>query len=219
MLILLKYHIFAHISNTQTHIYMRNQILLSILAIICSLFAYGAPSTTLQENDDNRTTGTQESILINKHLAARGYRGFFNYTPLTATFINDGISGNISTTHGYQINHNIFVGGGIGFHINLGDEGLGVAIPVYAAFKGNVGTRLAQFTYGARLGVSYADYGNFNSDTSIHNGETALAYINVNLGLRLGFTRYFAMRITPEIDIFTGKYHILGAGLRLGFEF
>ena len=144
---------------------MKNQILLSILAIICSLFAYGVPSTTLQENNNNRTTGTQESILINKHLAARGYRGFFNYTPLTATFINDGISGNISTTHGYQINHNIFVGGGIGFHINLGDEGLGVAIPVYNATEPRVALNQNKKSsllklYSSDVGLLTCQYGN-----------------------------------------------------------
>ena len=161
----------------------------------------------------------QVSATINKRLAAKGYRGFVNYTPLIATFINDGISGSISTTHGYQINHRAFVGAGVGFHINLGDEGFGVAIPVYVAFKGNVGERVAQFTYGARVGVSYADYGKLGNETSVHNGQTALAYINVNLGLRLGIARYFAIRLTPEVDLFAGKYNIAGAGLRIGFEF
>ena len=154
-----------------------------------------------------------------RNLAPKGYRGFVDYTPLTATFINEGIAGNITTTHGYQFNHNHFAGIGVGFHINLGNQGLGVALPVYAAYKGNWGEKLAQLTYGVRAGVAYADYGNFNSETSVHNGEAALAYFNANIGLRLGIAQYFAIIITPEIDLFVGRYNIAGAGLRVGFEF
>ena len=78
---------------------------------------------------------------------------------------------------------------------------------------------MAQFTYGARVGISYADYGKLGNETSVHNGQTTLTYFNVNLGLRLGIARYFAIRLTPEVDIFAGKYNIAGVGLRIGFEF
>ena len=188
--------------------------LLTLLFILGSItLAY---ATGYNHTETTEATSTTE---INKRLAVKGYRGFVNYTPLIATFINDGIAGSVSTTHGYQFNHNYFAGIGVGFHINLGDEGLGVALPVYAAFKGNYGDKLAQLTYGARIGVAYADYGNFNSETSVHNGEAALAYFNANIGLRLGIAQYFAIIITPEIDLFVGRYNIAGAGLRVGFEF
>lgn len=188
--------------------------LLTLLLILGSItLAY---ATGYNHTETTEATSTTE---INKRLAVKGYRGFVNYTPLIATFINDGIAGSVSTTHGYQFNHNYFAGIGVGFHINLGDEGLGVALPVYAAFKGNYGDKLAQLTYGARIGVAYADYGNFNSETSVHNGEAALAYFNANIGLRLGIAQYFAIIITPEIDLFVGRYNIAGAGLRVGFEF
>lgn len=188
--------------------------LLTLLLILGSItLAY---ATGYNHTETTETTSTTE---INKRLAVKGYRGFVNYTPLIATFINDGIAGSVSTTHGYQFNHNYFAGIGVGFHINLGNEGLGVALPVYAAFKGNYGDKLAQLTYGARIGVAYADYGNFNSETSVHNGEAALAYFNANIGLRLGIAQYFAIIITPEIDLFVGRYNIAGAGLRVGFEF
>ena len=188
--------------------------LLTLLLILGSItLAY---ATGYNHTETTEPTSTTE---INKRLAVKGYRGFVNYTPLIATFINDGIAGSVSTTHGYQFNHNYFAGIGVGFHINLGDEGLGVALPVYAAFKGNYGDKLAQLTYGARIGVAYADYGNFNSETSVHNGEAALAYFNANIGLRLGIAQYFAIIITPEIDLFVGRYNIAGAGLRVGFEF
>lgn len=185
--------------------------LLLILGSITLAYATGYNHT--------ETTEAPSTTEINKRLAVKGYRGFVNYTPLIATFINDGIAGSVSTTHGYQFNHNYFAGIGVGFHINLGDEGLGVALPVYAAFKGNYGDKLAQLTYGARIGVAYADYGNFNSETSVHNGEAVLAYFNANIGLRLGIAQYFAIIITPEIDLFVGRYNIAGAGLRVGFEF
>ena len=188
--------------------------LLTLLLILGSItLAY---ATGYNHTETTEATSTTE---ITKRLAVKGYRGFVNYTPLIATFINDGIAGSVSTTHGYQFNHNYFAGIGVGFHINLGDEGLGVALPVYAAFKGNYGDKLAQLTYGARIGVAYADYGNFNSETSVHNGEAALAYFNANIGLRLGIAQYFAIIITPEIDLFVGRYNIAGAGLRVGFEF
>lgn len=198
-----------------------NKIITTIVIIICSITAIQASDSTVPMSSqiENTVEPNGTTTYIDKRLAAKGYRGFVNYTPLTATFINEGISGSISTTHGYQLNHHLFIGAGAGFHINLGDKGFGIAIPVYAAIKGNVGKHLAQFTYGARVGASYADYSNFNSETSHHNGETALAYLNVNLGLRLGIARYFAIRLTPEVDIFAGKYNIVGVGLRLGFEF
>lgn len=207
-------------ATKQTNIAMKR--LISVI-MLCAWYVASITASegiaTISNSDEGVATQEVTTTDINKRLAARGYRGFVNYTPLIGTFINNGIAGSVSTTHGYQLHHHLFVGGGVGFHINLGDQGLGVAIPVYAAVKGNVGKRMAQLTYGARVGVSYADYGNFNSDTSVHNGQTALAYVNVSVGLRLGIARYFALHLTPELDIFAGKYHIGGVGLRLGFEF
>lgn len=214
---------------------MKRIITLVVLAVGCVVGATAAESVAqeaidatavisqdIDYKDDADALTTDKEVVpevVNKRLAARGYRGFINITPITRTFINEGVSFSASTTHGYQINERFFVGAGAAFHINLGNEGLGVAIPAYAAFRGNVGKRLAQFTYGARLGAAYADYGNFNSDTSVHNGETVLGYMNVDAGLRLGISRYFAIIITPEVDIFVGKYSVVGVGARLGFEF
>lgn len=219
----------------QTHKFMKRIITLVVLVACCVVGATAAEGATQRAIDattvatqdidykDNAATPTADKDVVtesvNKRLAARGYRGFINITPITRTFINEGVSFNASTTHGYQINERFFVGAGVGLNINLGNEGLGVTIPAYGAFRGNVGKRLAQFTYGARLGAAYADYGNFNSDTSVHNGETVLCYMNVDAGLRLGISRYFAIIITPEVDIFVGKYSIVGVGARLGFEF
>ena len=189
-------------------------IIATLLIFCCTTLAIAH-----QVNSPATEATSPTGEVINKHMAARGYRGFVNYTPLTFTFVNQGIAGNISTTHGYQLNHNHFVGLGAGFHINLGDKGLGVAIPVYAAYKGNLGQQLAQLTYGARIGAAYADYGNIANEPSTHSGITTLAYFNASIGLRLGIARYFAINITPEIDVFTGQYSIIGAGLRLGIEF
>lgn len=158
-----------------------------------------------------------------RHVAPEGFRAFVNFVPAKGFVIEDygfGYSWGLSATIGRQFNKSFFMGGGIGFDM-LVDDGYDYMIPFYAAIKGNVGERVAQFTYGARMGFavcedSYYDYyKNYGYDYDV----TASFYLNLSVGLRLGFTPNFALNITPEMDIYAGGYTNVGIGLRLGFEF
>ena len=141
----------------------------------------------------------------NRRKAKSGYRGFIAFSP--GYYISGTDAYEISTTHGFQVNHNIFVGGGIGLDIiGLSYQTDMVAIPVYTAFNGNVGSRVAQFTYGTRLGCSFVD------------GHVPFMW-NVNIGLRLGFTPTFGLSITPDFSLLAGSnFFDARIGLRIGID-
>ena len=160
--------------------------------------------------------------VFNKHLAARGYRGFVNYTPLTFTFINQGIAGNISTTHGYQFSHNFFLGGGIAYYAYPFSSCGETDVPLYIAIQSNVGEKLAQFTYGGRLGmILYSKHDYMNQETYLNEIDEGFGglYFNFNIGLRLGFTPQYAMTIKPQFDLILGRFPCLNLGIGFGFEF
>ncbi len=174
----------------------------------------GAQDIIYMNGNDSRgesaeTISTKDLEFKNsRHLAKRGYRGF---AELNSGYYISGVAAfEISTTHGYQINHYLFVGGGIGVDL-LFTDGLdsgGVAIPLYAALKGNFGSSIAQFTYGSRLGLSV-----------IPDGSIPFLW-NINAGLRLGFTPNFALNITPDFSLLVGsEFFDARIGLRIGFEF
>lgn len=170
-----------------------------------------APSSTTSYNNVNANNRQQElrTSVNNRHLAKRGYRGFVD---LGLGYYVSGVAAfEISTTHGYQLNHNFFVGAGIGVDVLFPDgdflDSSGVAIPIFAAFKGNVGSGIVQFTYGSRLGLSVV--------------EDYIPFLwNVNAGLRFGFTPNFALQITPDFSLLAGSnFFDIRAGLRIGIEF
>lgn len=171
---------------------------------------YRYSSSRSSQPDDNMAE-------INRHKAKKGYRGFASITP--GYYISNGVGSlEISTTHGFQINHYCFVGGGIGVDI-IGDaedyllNSSGIAIPIYAAFSGNVGSRVAQFSYGTRIGSCIW------SASNILSGATSLMW-NVNVGLRLGFTPTFGLSITPDFSLFAGSnFFDARVGLRIGVDF
>ena len=138
----------------------------------------------------------------NRREAKKGYRGFVAFTP--GYYVSGIDAYEFSTTHGFQINHSFFVGGGLGVDIiGMGDK---IAVPIYAAFNGNAGSRVAQFTYGTRLGCSFVD------------GHVPFMW-NVNIGLRLGFTPTFGLSITPDFSLLAGSnFFDARIGLRIGID-
>ncbi len=139
--------------------------------------------------------------VVNRYLAKQGYRGFASFDP---GYFVSGIGGiALSTTHGYQLSHKAFIGGGIALDI-VSDM---VCPAFFAAFRGNVGENVAQFTYGARLGFQLVD-------------EYFPFLWNFDLGLRIGFSPKFGMLITPDFTLFTGSdFFDFRSGIRIGFEF
>ncbi|MBR4070785.1 MAG: hypothetical protein IKK16_06275, partial [Bacteroidaceae bacterium] len=125
---------------------------LSIQTADGSLFVYNPDEIKSLE----LPTTTPNAEVTNKHLAPRGYRGFVEFSPhFLGNFAFD-----LHTIHGYQFKHGLFVGGGIGYYLRF-DDIYTQYLPVYAAIQSNVGEKLAQFTYGGRLGFvvySKSDY-------------------------------------------------------------
>lgn len=171
--------------------------------------ATAASATSNSMTKEYRYTPTRQSRQDsgmdeeNRREAKKGYRGFVAFTP--GYYVSGIDAYEFSTTHGFQINHSFFVGGGLGVDIiGLGDK---IAVPIYAAFNGNAGSHVAQFTYGSRIGFSIID-----------------SYVpflwNINLGLRLGFTPTFGLSITPDISLMAASdFFDARIGLRVGIDF
>ncbi len=171
-------------------------------------------------SDDDVVSLTQESQdglntkkIVNykdKYLAPSGYRGFIDINPFNAT--KQGYAFNIKTTHGYQINHKFFVGGGMGMNV---DYTFGhVIVPIYAAFKGNVGEGAVQFTYGVNVGAYYDPYAESDASDEFIVTDTNF-YSNGSVGMR------FALKLNAEFDFYMGTSIKMnyGWGLGLGLEF
>ncbi len=183
------------------------------------------------DDEDIASVTRDESKTVNKmvsgnekFLAPRGYRGFVDITPFDVTF--QGLAFSMNTTHGYQFNHNVFVGGGIGFSVNYGSEYF--SIPIYASFKGNVARGAVQFTYGINMGLGigrgiYSDYSyDYEADyyryyEYIITGTSF--YNNYSIGMRFALSPDFAIKLISEMDLYMGAYVNFGWGIGLGFEF
>lgn len=192
---------------------MKKFLITSLLLILCSIATMAQDESTSAV--ENATIEEQTSL----YMATRGYRGTAEVSPLTVSI--GGLAFKFGTTHGFQFNHKLFLGGGVGvikYYNN--DE---IDIPVYIAIQSNVGKNMAQFTYGGRLGISvyskhYYLVVNNQPTTTVSEGPGPL-YFNFNLGLRLGFTPQYAMTIKPELEVIYCGYPLANLGLNLGFEF
>ncbi len=173
-----------------------------------SIFVYNIQEIANVARDTTQPAVTQSTTqtsttgqVINRHLAQKGYRGFVSFDP---GYYVSGIGGiAFSTTHGYQFGHEAFIGGGVSFDVV--DE---LFCPsFFAAFRGNVGKNVAQFTYGTRLGFQ------------IVNDYVPFLW-NFDLGLRIGISPNFGMHITPDFTLFAGSgFFDFRSGVRIGFEF
>lgn len=178
----------------------------SLKSIDGSLFVYNADEISQITKENYNVISSTRSERENRRKAQSGYRAFIAFTP--GYYISGIDAYEISTTHGFQINHNFFVGGGVGLDIiGLAHRVDMVAITIYTAFNGNAGSHVAQFTYGSRIGLSIID-----------------SYVpfmwNVNVGLRLGFTPTFGLSITPDFSLLASSdFFDARIGLRIGIDF
>ena len=135
-------------------------------------------------NDEiHRVTKDKDFVVETKFSAPKGYRGFVELTPL-AISAQKLISLNLSTTHGYQFNHNVFVGGGVAVDVGYSAASI-ISIPVFAEFRGNVGRGQVQFTYGARLGTEYGSAYETHYDENVLVSNFVSGF-GVYSGLRVG---------------------------------
>ena len=190
---------------------------ISIKAQDGSIFVYNDDdviSITQEERDPLNTK--HNANYQNKYLAPRGYRGFIEINPFNAT--NQGYVFNIKTTHGYQINHKFFVGGGMGMTV---DYTYGhVTVPIYAAFKGNVAEGPVQFTYGVNVGAYYDPYAELDASDEFIVTDTNF-YSGCNVGMRFAINPDFAINLMAEFNLYLGTSIKInyGCGLGLGLEF
>ena len=116
----------------------------------------------------------------------RGYRGFVDGGVYVGRVVDDGYGTTytrigFTTTHGFQFNPHIFLGGGLGWQVQAGDdliEDFDVLFPVYAAFRYDIiDGKISPFA-SARIG-GYA------SLTNDYDNTLAGGYFNVNFGVRI----------------------------------
>lgn len=177
----------------------------------------------------------------NRHIAKRGYHAFvtldegitrmdeeFDFAPYVG----------VTTTHGYQFCHYLFVGAGFGTNLTIDPNHTFVRVPIYAEIRTNAGKRVAQFTAGLRVGMSVT----VPEPIDPTEDKYTQFYSQLDLGLRLGFSPKFALHITPYLALsdykrrnssynpdpeYVDEYQIpefqsieiVDIGLRVAFEF
>ncbi len=175
-----------------------------------SIFVYNIQDIANVARDTTQPVATQlttqnttaASQVTNRYLAKQGYRGFVSFDP---GYYVSGIGGiAFSTTHGYQFGHAAFIGAGLSLDIIVDEL---ICPTFYAAFRGNAGKSVAQFTYGTRLGFQVVD------------DEIPFLW-NFDLGLRIGISPNFGMHITPDFTVLAGDdFFDFRSGVRIGFDF
>jgi len=175
---------------------------------------------SITENTSKRSNYASSSYSTNSgYTPLRGYKGFVDvgYSIGTGDYDFDRVE--ISTTHGYQFNDFLFVGGGMGMHYysDLDDE---YAVPVFANFRANF-MRGKVVPFGdVKLGYTVGD---------IVEG----AYGAIGVGVRFALKGKKALNLSlsytaQDVDVdYYGYYdyyysdeETLGAfSIKIGFEF
>lgn len=147
-----------------------------------------------------------------------GYRGFVDYGFLYGTGDFDGSTMNeISTTHGYQILPQLFVGGGVGVHLYKFDESDGIKynLPVYGDIRWDIlQTKFTPFI-DVKGGYSVA-------------GEFTGAYLNPSIGCRMALGDKLGLNLGVGYTYMkTGYYwkatgndlNMTGVSIHIGLDF
>ncbi len=124
-------------------------------------------------------------------LQGHRYRG-----SVEASFLvgNDGVykdfnatGGGISTSHGYQLNPNIFLGGGIAYHYYSLDYFDGHnAVPVFANFRVNMNSNKVSPFFDAKIGYSAGDFEGLYASPSF--GVRVGIKDNLGVNFSIGYT-------------------------------
>ena len=148
--------------------------------------------------------------------AQSGYRGFADIS-LGAGFSDEpGFNAMISTTHGYQCNGHIFVGGGVGFGYSgaeiLGyssEELIEMMLPIYAAFR-----------YDYSLISSHSFFANIKAGYDLVADDSV--YVSPEFGVRFGRNSSISYNIGLRIDVLYSDYMdytMVAPMLSFGIEF
>lgn len=147
----------------------------------------------------------------------KGYKGFVETGYIFDLSDYNAERFTISTTHGYQFNNYLFVGGGIG--LNLYTDADLYSVPVFASFRANFMNK--KITPFADIKSGYAA------------GDVEGAFVTLGFGVRFGLAGKMAMNVKLEYayqeydygDYYSGGYYydnsesINGIGIKVGFEF
>lgn len=156
----------------------------SVLSAIAISLGLSFPSASLAQ--EANPEGYSSSFSSSQRYLVRGYRGFVDGGLYAGGCDSDGESASytrigFTTTHGAQINRHIFVGAGLGFQFQTGDdlvEAFNTLMPIYAAFRFDFSDRkvspFASARVGGFVGLSTEDYESLGG-----------SYLNVNFGVRL----------------------------------
>lgn len=143
-----------------------------------------------------------------------GYKGFADVAYSVKAGNIDGANRiEVSTTHGYQILPQLFVGVGVAY--NYFHEVESSAVPVFADVRGTLPIGKFSPFVDARIGYSVAGYNGF--------------YFSPSIGCRLGLTNSLGLNLSvgysmQDIDVYyysggTGKENAGAVTIRLGIDF
>lgn len=177
-----------------------------------SIFAYSMDEVVKITKEVGASRNKYERFGEKKSL--KGYKGFvetgyiFDLSDCSANRFE------LSTTHGYQFNNYLFVGGGVGIHYYTDtDEG---SFPIFASFRAN-------FTNN-----KITPFADIKSGYTV--GDVEGAFATIGFGVRFGLAKKKALNLKLEYaylekDSYDSYYYYSssestsGIGIKLGFEF
>lgn len=150
--------------------------------------------TTTQSNTRSNTNSTltyRNQVAQERVWRPKGYRGFVDVSS-GYELESGGVFANISTTHGFQINPRIFVGGGVGLNFISGSDSFAF-VPVYADFR---------FTFLRSRITPYLD---LRGGTCLNTEEGQVdPYVAPTFGCHFSFKERFALNAGFGFDLMFG---------------
>lgn len=164
----------------------------------------------------------------------RGYRGFAEFDALAEIMISiyepaekSKFYPGLSTSHGYQFNPHIFLGGGVAADYSLSDRRF-YCVPIFVHFRNDLKIRRFTPYFDARLGYNFIDGGgvfaSLQAGYRINWGRKTAINIGIGATLRGYKGDDYAEWWTPESGMQSayigqsGRHEILPQ-LRVGVEF
>ncbi|MEG1585931.1 MAG: hypothetical protein RR346_03575 [Bacteroidales bacterium] len=160
-----------------------------------------------QESLTNMRTGKNKRAIFDK-----GYRGMVDLTlGIGVGADGDNLIG-ISTSHGYQFNPYIYLGGGVALNFNYPDYHI-VQVPVFAHLRANfMKTSIAPYA-DIKMGISMSDSNGF------YLAQTVGVRFNLDekKGMRLGIG--YTLQQSGEYNYYYDDAMIGSLDIKVGFEF
>ena len=167
-----------------------------------SIFAYSMDEVVKITKEVGASRNKYERFGEKKSL--KGYKGFvetgyiFDLSDCNANRFE------LSTTHGYQFNNYLFVGGGAG--INFYTDADLYSVPLFASFRANF------------MNKKITPFADIKSGYTV--GDVEGAFVTVGLGVRFALAKKMALNLKLEYAYQEYDYEsINGIGIKLGFEF